>query len=77
MQLHSRFSRTTLRGLVALLLLLVGSAYLAVGCGGGSKCAVRSENCSATYLKNHGLDGCCQGLSCRDDAYTPGALTCQ
>ena len=72
-----RAARRLVSGMLVVLPLLIGSASATAGCSGGSKCAVRSENCSAKYLKDHGLDGCCQGLSCRDSPYTPGALTCQ
>jgi len=53
---------------------------LAVGCGGGGSddtCAVRSENCSATYLRDNGKTGCCSGLTCQDSAVTPGARVCR
>lgn len=52
--------------------------WLSVACGGGeSKCAVRSENCSATYLRENGKTGCCSELSCQDSAVTPGARVCR
>lgn len=70
-------ARRLAQAMLVLLPLVVASASAAAGCGSGSKCAVRNENCSAKYLKDKGLDGCCQGLSCRDDPYTPGAMTCQ
>jgi len=58
----------------------IAAAWIAValaGCGGEDNCAVQSENCSAQYIQQNGLSGCCSGLTCQDSAVTPGARVCR
>ena len=53
------------------------AAAALIACGGEDNCAVQSENCAAQYIQQHGLSGCCSGLTCQDSAVTPGARVCR
>lgn len=63
------------QGLVAIG--LIGAALLAAApsCEGEEDCAVEQENCSADYLDENGLTGCCDGLTCGTSIN--GYLVCQ
>ena len=56
---------------------LACAAVALAGCGGDDNCAGQSENCSAQYIQQNGLSGCCSGLTCQDSAVTPGARVCR
>lgn len=68
------------RRAAALAALAIAAACMVValaGCGGDDNCAGPSENCSAQYIRDHGLTGCCEGSTCQDSAVTPGARVCR
>ena len=53
---------------MALAVLAIAAACMVValaGCGGDDNCAGPSENCSAQYIRDHGLTGCCEGSTTR------------